>query len=106
MVCDDIPGLDKVMLAQCKFHSSKGEIISVQGDLAEQIVRGLKLSVLADSRIVSARFRVKFADSKADRMVTVKAGNQAEFKYDDDGRKIEQWLTQRGFKHSPNKERR
>jgi hypothetical protein len=29
--------------------------------------------------------------------VKIKAGNEAEFKYDDDGRKIEAWLTSREF---------
>jgi hypothetical protein len=99
LVCDDIPGLEKVVPVQCKFQTTKGEIVAIHGDLAVQVVRGLKLSILADGRIVSAKFKVKFTDSKAERMVTVKAGNLAEFKYDDDGRLIEQWLAKRGFKH-------
>lgn len=99
LVCDDITGLEKIVPVQCKFQTAKGEIVAIHGDLAVQVVRGLKLSILADGRIVSAKFRVKFTDSRAERMVTVKAGNLAEFKYDDDGRLIEQWLAKRGFKH-------
>ncbi|MCK4981684.1 MAG: hypothetical protein KAS17_02110 [Victivallaceae bacterium] len=99
LVCDDIPGLEKIIPVQCKFQTAKGEIVAIHGDLAVQVVRGLKLSILVDGRIVSAKFKVKFTDSRTERMVTVKTGNLAEFKYDDDDRLIEQWLTKRGFKH-------
>jgi hypothetical protein len=99
LVCNDIWGLDKVVPIQCKFQTGKGEIVAIHGNLVIQIVRGLKLSILTDGRIVSAKFKVKFTDSKAERMVTIKDGNLAEFKYDDDGRKIEEWLIKRGFKH-------
>jgi hypothetical protein len=99
LVCDDIPGLDKVVPVQCKFQTGKSEIVAIHGNLVIQVVRGLKLSILGDGRIISAKFKVKFTDSRAERMVTVKDGNLAEFKYDDDGRKIEEWLTLREFKN-------
>lgn len=99
LVCDDISGLDKVVPVQCKFQTGKGEIVAIHGNLVIQIVRGLKLSILVDGRIVSAKFKVKFTDSKTERIVTIKEGNLAEFKYDDDGRKIEKWLIKRGFKY-------
>ena len=97
--CDQIAGMESVMLVQCKFASAKGEMLVIQGDLGIRVVKGLNLTLLEDGRIISAKFKVKFTDSKMARMVTVKAGNQAEFKYDDDGRRIEQWLVARGFKH-------
>jgi hypothetical protein len=97
--CKEVDGMESVTLVQCKFATAKKEIAAVQGDLAMKIVGGLKLELLEDAKIVSAKFRVKFTDSRAERMVTVKAGNMAEFKYDDDGRKIEKWLIEKGFKH-------
>jgi hypothetical protein len=97
--CKEIDGMESVTLVQCKFATAKKEIAAVHGDLAMKIVGGLKLELLEGAKIVSAKFRVKFTDSKAERMVTVKAGNMAEFKYDDDGRKIEKWLIAKGFKH-------
>jgi hypothetical protein len=97
--CKEVDGMESVTLVQCKFATAKKEIAAVHGDLAMKIVGGLKLELLEGAKIVSAKFRVKFTDSKAERMVTVKAGNMAEFKYDDDGRKIEKWLIEKGFKH-------
>ena len=97
--CKEIAGMESVTLVQCKFATAKGEIAAIHGDLAIQIIKGFKLELLENAKIISAKFRVRFMDSKAERMVTIKAGNLAEFKYDDDGRKIEEWLTKRGFKH-------
>jgi hypothetical protein len=97
--CKEITGMESVTLVQCKFATAKGEIAAIHGELAIQVIKGFKLELLENAKIISARFRVKFTDSKTERMVKIKAGNLAEFKYDDDGRKIEEWLTKRGFKH-------
>jgi hypothetical protein len=97
--CKEVDGMESVTLVQCKFATAKKEIAAIHGDLAMKIVGGLKLELLEGAKIISAKFRVKFTDSKAERMVTVKAGNMAEFKYDDDGRKFEKWLIAKGFKH-------
>ena len=97
--CGDIDGMESVTLVQCKFATAKGEIAALHGDLAIQVVKGLKLKLLANAKIISAKFKIKFIDSQAERIVKIKAGNLAEFKYDDDGRKIEEWLTLREFKN-------
>ena len=97
--CRQVEGMESVTLVQCKFATAKGEIAAIHGELAIQVIKGLKLELLENAKIVSARFRVKFTDSKTERMVKIKAGNLAEFKYDDDGRKIEKWLIKKGFKH-------
>ena len=97
--CGDIENMKSVTLEQCKFATAQGELAAIHGDLAMQVVEGLKLKLLEKATIISAKFKVKFIDSKTERIVTIKAGNLAEFKYDDDGRKIEEWLTKRGFKH-------
>jgi hypothetical protein len=97
--CKEVDGMESVTLVQCKFATAKKEIAAIHGNLAMKIVGGLKLELLEGAKIVSAKFQVKFTDSRAERMVTVKAGNMAEFKYDDDGRKIEKWLIEKGFKH-------
>ena len=97
--CKDIAGMESVTLVQCKFATSKGEIAAIHGELAIQVIKGMKLELLKNAKIISAKFRVKFKDSQAERMVKIKDGNLAEFKYDDDGRKIEAWLTLREFKN-------
>jgi hypothetical protein len=97
--CSQVDGMEKVTLLQCKFATAKGEIAAIHGELAIQVIKGFKLELLENAKIISAKFRIKFTDSQAERMVKIKAGNLAEFKYDDDGRKIEEWLTKRGFKY-------
>jgi hypothetical protein len=95
--CKEIAGMESVTLVQCKFATARGEIAAIHGDLAIQVIKGLKLELLKNAKIISAKFKVKFKDSQAERIVKIKAGNEAEFKYDDDGRKIEAWLTSREF---------
>jgi hypothetical protein len=97
--CKEVAGMESVTLVQCKFATVKGEIAAIHGELAIQVIKGFKLELLGNAKIISAKFRIKFTDSQAERMVKIKAGNLAEFKYDDDGRRIEEWLTKRGFKH-------
>jgi hypothetical protein len=97
--CKEVDGMESVTLVQCKFATAKKEIAAIHGDLAMKIVGGLKLELLENAKIISAKFRVKFTDSRAERIVKIKAGNMAEFKYDDDGRKIEKWLIEKGFKN-------
>ncbi len=97
--CKEIEGMESVTLVQCKFATARGEIAAIHGDLAMQVISGLNLKLLENAKIISAKFRVRFSDSKAARMVKIKAGNLAEFKYDDDGCKIEEWLIKRGFKY-------
>ncbi|MFA6717134.1 MAG: hypothetical protein WCS27_17280 [Victivallaceae bacterium] len=97
--CKDIAGMESVTLVQCKFATDKGEIAAIHGELAIQVIKGMKLELLENAKIISAKFRIKFKDSQVERMVKIKDGNLAEFKYDDDGRKIEAWLTKRGFKY-------
>ena len=99
LLCKDVDGMESVTLMQCKFATVKKEVAAIHGNLALQVVSGLKLELLENAKIISAKFRVKFTDSTTERVVTIKSGNLAEFKYDDDGRKIEEWLIKRGFKH-------
>jgi hypothetical protein len=97
--CKEITGMESVTLVQCKFATDKGEIAAIHGELAIQVIKGMKLELLKNAKIISAKFRVKFKDSQTERMVKIKDGNLAEFKYDDDGRKIEEWLTIKEFKN-------
>jgi hypothetical protein len=97
--CKEITGMESVTLVQCKFATDKGEIAAIHGELAIQVIKGMKLELLKNAKIISAKFRVKFKDSKVERMVKIKDGNLAEFKYDDDGRRIEEWLTIKEFRN-------
>ena len=99
LVCRDIPGIDEVTIVQLKFRTQHGEIYAFHGPGGLGMLKNLKNDVLTSGEIVSAKFKVRLASSTADRMVTVKDGNMAEFKYDADGEIIEQWLIKRKFKN-------
>lgn len=48
-------------------------------------------------RIISAKFKVKFADSNKPRSVSIRPGNIAQYMRDADAGLIERWLVLRGF---------
>lgn len=98
LACRDIPGIAEVKLTQCKLNTVQGETIAVHGEHAMQMLNDADMKILQGT-IQSAKFNVRFCNAQTARMVTVKNGNLAEFKFDDDGRLIEQWLTARGFKN-------
>jgi len=47
--------------------------------------------------LIQAKFKIKFTGAKYPRSFTIKKGNCAGFKIDDDSVALEQWLTNRGF---------
>jgi len=98
LACRDIPGMAEVKLTQCKLNTDQGETIAVHGEHAMQMLNDADMKILQGT-IQSAKFNVRFCNAQTARIVTIKAGNLAEFKFDDDGRLIEQWLTARGFKN-------
>ncbi len=97
LVCRDVPGLDEVMLIQCKMLFDQDEIFALHGKQSIEKLMELKAKNLIKGQIISAKFKVRFTASKAERIVTVRLGNEAKFKYDDDGGIIEEWLLKRGI---------
>lgn len=47
--------------------------------------------------MISARFKVKFSDSKMERSVVIKPPNIAQYTRDDDGVRVDHWLRANGF---------
>ena len=97
--CKDIQGMEEVSLEECKVENVEGGLHIMRG---KGIFKWLVQFHLADdgSQVISAKFKVRFSHSKNERMVTVKSGNEVEFKFDDDGVLIEQWLVKRKFKNN------
>jgi hypothetical protein len=97
--CREISGLASIRMIQCKILMPNENKLTIQGKNAIEVLKKIRKSFLSTGQIVSAKFRVKFSKSRHTRIVTIREGNQAEFKFDDDGRLIELWLALRGFKH-------
>ncbi len=98
LTCRDVAGIAEVKLVQCKFKTDDGNLITVHGENALHALKHDVMPHLPKYEIQSAKFKIHFLDSKKERMLTIKSNNTAEFRYDDDGRIIERWLTARGFK--------
>jgi hypothetical protein len=96
--CRDVEGIAEVTLAQCQIKTDDGNIISVHGKNALSALKKDAMPHLPSYDIQSAKFKIKFLNSKRERMLAIKSKNIIEFKYDEEGRIIEKWLRARGFK--------
>lgn len=54
--------------------------------------------------LASAKFRIKFADSPTERMVTVQPPNRAKYTQDGNGARVTAWMKEQGFILSPETE--
>lgn len=97
--CGDIDGIESITLNEVSMFwgGAHGEIeIRKAGDLfAALSARNGSLPIRP--RIISAKFKVKFADSNKPRSVSIRPGNIAQYMRDADAGLIERWLVLRGF---------
>jgi len=96
--CRDVAGLEEVMLVQCKFRATAGEIMAFHGPDAIRMIGEMKQTILAGCEMISAKFRFRIKTMKKAQTLKIKLGNRAEFPYCCE-KIIEAWLTARGFKH-------
>ena len=99
LVCTDIDGMESVVLKEVQYFWG-GPENEVEVRKASNIFEAMKRrnrSIPDSARISKAKFQVKFADSKAPRMVTVTNSNVTSFTRDSDAPSVEAWLTKRGF---------
>ncbi|MCK6481658.1 MAG: hypothetical protein L6R43_16400 [Planctomycetes bacterium] len=96
IVCTDVRGMEWVRLVEVRY--SWGNEVEIRQ--AEDLYANLEdrnRTMPAHARIVGARFRVKFRDSRAPRSVSLRVPNVARFTRDEDGALVEAWLQARGF---------
>lgn len=99
LVCTDIDGMESVVLKEVQYFWG-GPENEVEVRKASNIFEAMKRrnrTIPDSARISKAKFQVKFADSKAPRMVTVSNSNVTSFTRDSDASAVEAWLTKRGF---------
>jgi hypothetical protein len=99
LVCSDIDGMESVVLKEVQYFWG-GPENEVEIRKAANVFEALKRrnrTIPDSARISKAKFQVKFADSKAPRMVTVSNSNVTSFTRDSDASSVETWLTKRGF---------
>jgi hypothetical protein len=98
LVCSDVKGIESIQLTEVTYFWG-GAQNEIEVRRAGDIFAALKErdGKIQKARIIGARFRVKFADSKIPRSVSIRPPNVAKFTRDDDGKLVEEWLRNREF---------
>jgi hypothetical protein len=99
LVCSDIDGMDWAILKEIHYHWGGAER-EIEIRKANDLFKALKArnrDILTTPKIIKACFQIKFTDSKAPRMITIKPPNLAQYTRDSDSAIIEDWLKRRGF---------
>ena len=104
LLCDDIEGIDRIALEEvCRYFGGAFGYKDVHRakDLFGQHGKSW-LTNIVRARITSASFRVFFTGgSTSGCRVKITPANQASYERDEDGLRIEAWLTARGFIRTP-----
>lgn len=97
--CGDVDGIDKVTLTEYTilYDSNFDEYVTRHADDIFGLLSLRNRQFPNGGLLVRAKFKIKFSGAKYPRSVTIKKGNCAGFKIDDDSVALEQWLTNRGF---------
>lgn len=98
LACGDVAGIESVQLVELAYFwgGAHNEIsIHKAGDFFAALAS--REGKIHGAKIIGAKFRVKFADSKTPRMVSIRPPNVAKFTRDDDGKRIDEWLALRRF---------
>ena len=104
LLCDDIEGIDRIVLEEvCRYFGGAFGYKDVHRakDLFGQHGKTW-LTNFVRARITSASFRVYFTGgSTSGCRVKIMPPNQASYERDEDGLRVEKWLTARGFIRTP-----
>ncbi|MCI0341372.1 MAG: hypothetical protein L0216_09535 [Planctomycetales bacterium] len=105
IVCTDVNGIDSIQLTEVTYFWG-GAQNEIEVRRAGDVFAALKERdrKIPNTRIIGARFRMKFSDSKTPRSVNLRPPNVAKFTRDDDGKLVEEWLKKRGFSSTKRQE--
>ncbi|GIW55527.1 MAG: hypothetical protein KatS3mg082_1931 [Nitrospiraceae bacterium] len=99
LACGDVPGIEWITLTEVHlFWGGAQREIEIRKALDVFAALSERQRELPEHpRIIKAVFKVKFADSKTPRSVTIRPSNIATYTRDSDAALVEQWLELRGF---------
>jgi hypothetical protein len=97
--CGDVDGIENVTLTEYTifYDPNFNESVTRRADDVFGLLEARQQKFPKGGHLIRAKFKIKFTGAKYPRSVTIKKGNCAGFKIDDDSVAIEQWLTNRGF---------
>ncbi len=98
LVCTDVDGMEWVRLVEVQYFWG-GSQNEIEIRKADDIFAALEAreAEMPGAKIIRARFKVKFADSKTPRTLTIRPSNIAQYQRDADSVLLEDWLMKRGF---------
>ncbi len=99
LVCSDVKGLEWVLLKELHFYWG-GQFREVEIRKADDLLAALSWNgrkIKENSRLIRAKFQVKFENAKNPRTLTIRPPNIANFTRDGDSVIGEIWLAKRGF---------
>lgn len=98
LVCTDVEGMEQVRLVEVHYFWG-GSQREVEIRKADDIFAALqeREAEMPGARIIRARFKIKFADSRTPRTLTIRPSNIASYQRDADSVLVEEWLGKRGF---------
>ena len=103
LLCEDVDGLEGIRLVEYRRYWGGGyqeiEIRKASDVFATLAARQQELG--SKGRLVSAVFKVKFAEAPKERPVTIRPPCNAKYERNEDSELIERWLTNRGFILAP-----
>ena len=96
--CADIEGIESVTLTEI-WTAFGGAHNEVKTHRASDIFAAIEDSgdPLLGGRLITARFEIRFSDSKTPRTVQINPPARAKFTRDSDGARVSEWLFRRGF---------
>ncbi len=99
LACAHVSGLRKITLIELDVFlgGSLSESIVYRSDNLFQSQRLRDHAFLAGRTVQAATFEIVFAHTKHSRTVNIQTPNKANFKRDNDGKLVEQWLRSAGF---------
>lgn len=99
LACADIPGIERIVLVELQMFEGGNDWLRTTWnapDLFTKVERE-RLTLPPAGMLVRANFKIRFSDSRKDRIVKLIGSNKLSVVRDGDAVLVERWLTARGF---------
>jgi hypothetical protein len=98
LVCTDVPGIDKVHLAELHLQSGSAEVVKIRSKVGDvfDFLDAYKIE-LKHLRLMRAVFHFYLHGDPEPHQVTINPRNQTSYEHDEDSRVVREWMTQREF---------
>ncbi len=98
LVCTDVPGIEKVHLAELHLQSGSSEVVKIRSKVGDvfDFLDAYRIE-LKHLGLMRAVFHFYLHGDPEPHQVTIKPRNQTSYEHDEDSRVVREWMTQREF---------